>query len=86
MDATKIEYAKKELQEWQHIDPRSRGEACLSLASMDKILWEVVCEDAEGRAEDEGAGDHSKEAVADTRGTVGFVLARTVPRVWKEIR
>jgi len=79
MDVAKIEYAKKELQDWLHINPRSRGEACLSLASMDKILWEVICEDAGGCAEDEGAQD--KEA--DTRGAVGFVLAlaRTKSRV-----
>ncbi|KAG0049801.1 helicase [Gryganskiella cystojenkinii] len=75
LDRTKIAVAKKELDEWQHINPRSQDESSLILQQTDKILWEVVCDDTMASDRPEEFREESDER-ARSRATVGFVLAR----------
>jgi hypothetical protein len=83
LDAAKRESAKKKLLGWLHIDPLGEEEAS-SLASVDKILWQVVCEEVESDVEvairDErvevDAVEEGGENSVNNR-TVVFVFART---------
>lgn len=81
LNAQSKSVAKKELQEWKHVDVVAEQqrhdrdeEGATTLPSEDKILWRAICGEGKSESEDApGSPDQDEQGVTE----VGFVFIKS---------